>query len=144
MAVSLKMCGLETLNGTLGMEWGFGPELYRSQLNVRNTEFFLSSWIKHLKLTTRLHVKPTLRMTGRMPPLTSIWHSSEVRFLLECTIKFADSHYTPLFVSTLTCQVHSSVGVKQHCEVNFVFALVYTTVFLYITNIIAAVQLVRL
>jgi hypothetical protein len=47
--VSLKMCGLDTVNGILGMGCGFGPVLYRSEFNLRYTEFALSSWVKHLR-----------------------------------------------------------------------------------------------
>jgi hypothetical protein len=47
MAVRLKMCGLDTVNGALGMWWGFRPELKGSQFSIRYIKFVLSSWVKH-------------------------------------------------------------------------------------------------
>jgi hypothetical protein len=34
MAVRVKMCGIDTVNGTLGMEWGVGNELTGSDFNL--------------------------------------------------------------------------------------------------------------
>jgi hypothetical protein len=45
MAVSLN-----TENGTLGMGCGFGPKLYRTELNFRYTEGVVSPWVKHARL----------------------------------------------------------------------------------------------
>jgi hypothetical protein len=84
---------------------------------------------RDLKLNARLHIKLTLTMSGTVPQLTNIRQSSENYFKSKCTIKCKDSYYTTLFVSTLTCRVHSSkpMGPKQHCEVNFILSLAYTT-----------------
>ena len=47
MAVRIKMCGIDTVNGTLGMEWGVGSEVTGSEFNLRYIKFALSSRVQH-------------------------------------------------------------------------------------------------
>jgi len=49
MAVRIKMCGIDTLNGTMGMEWGVGNELTRSEFKLGYIKFALSSWVQHTR-----------------------------------------------------------------------------------------------
>jgi hypothetical protein len=50
VAVRVKMCSIDTVNGTLGMERGFGNKLPRSEFNLKYNKFALSSGLQH---TTR-------------------------------------------------------------------------------------------
>ena len=47
MKVRVKMYGIDTVNSTLGMEWGVGIELTGSELNLGYTKFALSSGEQH-------------------------------------------------------------------------------------------------
>ena len=47
MAVRVKICGIDTVNCTLGMEWGFGNELTGSEFNLGYIKFSLSLWVQH-------------------------------------------------------------------------------------------------
>jgi len=40
--VRVKTCGIDTANGTVGMEWGVGNELTGSEFNLGYIKFSLS------------------------------------------------------------------------------------------------------
>jgi hypothetical protein len=46
MAVRVKMCGIDTVNGALGMEWGVKNELTGSEFNMGHIRFAISSWVQ--------------------------------------------------------------------------------------------------
>jgi hypothetical protein len=41
------MCGIDTANGALGMEWGVGNELTGLEFNLWHIKFALSSWVQN-------------------------------------------------------------------------------------------------
>jgi len=47
MAVRVKMCVIDTVNGTFGKELGFENELIGSELNSPYIKFAFSSWVQH-------------------------------------------------------------------------------------------------
>jgi len=47
MAVRVKICATDTINGTLGIEWRFGNELTGSGFSLGYIEFALSSGVQH-------------------------------------------------------------------------------------------------
>ena len=49
MAVRVKMCGIDTVNGALGVEWGVGNELTGSEFNLWHIKFALSLWVQHTR-----------------------------------------------------------------------------------------------
>jgi hypothetical protein len=49
MAVRIKMCVVDTVNGTLGMEWGVGNELTGSEFFLGYIKFALSSWVQQTR-----------------------------------------------------------------------------------------------
>jgi len=72
------MCGIDTVNGTLGMEWGVGNELTGSEFYLGYIKFSLSLWVSTRDHSS--HPKLRKRMCGTKPPLTSKLESSKIKF----------------------------------------------------------------
>jgi hypothetical protein len=53
MAGRVRMCGIDTVNGALGREWGVGNELTGSEFNLGYIKFALLLWV-----STRVHSSP--------------------------------------------------------------------------------------
>jgi hypothetical protein len=49
VAVRVKMCTIDTVNGTLGMERGFGNELPGPEFNLGHIKFSFSSAVYHIR-----------------------------------------------------------------------------------------------
>jgi len=49
MAVRGKMCGIDTVNGTWGMEWRVGYEVTGSEFNLSYIKFSFQSGIHHTR-----------------------------------------------------------------------------------------------
>ena len=43
------MCGIDTVNGTWGMEWRVGNELTGSEFSLGYNKFSFSSWVQHTR-----------------------------------------------------------------------------------------------
>ena len=44
-----KICGIDTVNGTWGMEWRVGYEVTGSEFSLGYIKFSLSSWVQHTR-----------------------------------------------------------------------------------------------
>jgi len=114
MAVRVKMCGVDILNGTVGFLSGFVNELSGSEFNLRYIKFPPSSWIRHPRREVEHSTPSTVEDKNgwNCTSTHSMRQASEIHFMLDRIIKYGQSRYTALILSALICRVNSSMGAK--------------------------------
>jgi hypothetical protein len=80
LSVGVKMCGIGTVNGTLGKERRFGNELRGSEFKL----VYITSSCVSIR-ATRPQPKQRKRMSGNTPQLTSALKSSYPHFTFDRT-----------------------------------------------------------
>ena len=112
MAVRVKICGIDTVNSTLGMEWGVGNELTGSEFKLGYIKFALSSWVQRTRREANNSLPPTAEDKNGWDCTStySILKSSKIHFMLDRTINYGQPHYTAFCLSALICRMNSSMG----------------------------------
>jgi len=90
MAVRVKMCGDDILNGTVGIVSGFGNELTGSEFNLRFIKFASLSWVRHPRREAD-HSAPSTaedKNGWNCTSTHSILQPREIHFMLNRTIKY--------------------------------------------------------
>jgi len=69
------LCGIDRVNGNLGMEWGVGNELTGSEFNLGTSNLFFPRGYStgYLKQNIHLHLEPRMKMGGYRPPIIPYW-----------------------------------------------------------------------